>query len=386
MMIIKLSQRLFCFLLIFSLNQSAISAQIIFQDKVNKFVVESLIEGLGVPWGMAFLSVDKIIFTQRNGKIGLINLINKQVIWLKNAPSVYHNGQAGLLDVAISPDYNKNGWIYFTYSKKIANKSATTLARAKLKTDQLHSWQELLVSKSIEDTNYHYGSRITFDQKGHVFFSVGDRGVRDNAQNLSNHAGSVLRLNMDGSIPQDNPFIDNSDVLPEIWSYGHRNPQGLVYDKQFDRLWLIEHGPRGGDEINLVLAKKNYGWPVVSYGKEYWGPVNVGEGTHKKGMEQPVKVYVPSIAPGSLMLYSGKLFPQWKGNLFTGALKLRHLNMITIDTQAKATDEQRLLKSLNERFRCVIESPEGWIYLSTDSGKILRIKPIVGSVASASHN
>ena len=187
-----------------------------------------------------------------------------------------------------------------------------------------------------------------------------------------------MRLNRDGSIPLDNPFIDKKEILPEIWSYGHRNPQGLVYDQNSSQLWSIEHGPRGGDEINLIQAGKNYGWPIISYGKEYWGPVAVGENTHKKGMQQPVKYYVPSIAPSSLLLYSGKAFPKWQGHLFSGALKLRHLNRVVLNKHSKAISEERLVKNLDERIRCVIESPEGWIYFSTDSGKLLRIKPTLG--------
>ena len=180
---------------------------------------------------------------------------------------------------------------------------------------------------------------------------------------------------LDGSVPADNPFVKNAHALPEIWSYGHRNPQGIAYDLQRQRLWEIEHGPRGGDEINLILPGRNYGWPVISYGKEYWGPVQVGEGTEKEGMEQPVKVYIPSIAPGSLILYSGKAFPGWKGNLFSGALILTHLNRVALDESGKAVAEERLLESLNERIRALVESPEGWIYFSTDSGKIYRLRP-----------
>jgi len=163
--------------------------------------------------------------------------------------------------------------------------------------------------------------------------------------------------------------------LPGIWSYGHRNPQGMFYDRNQQRLWSIEHGPRGGDEINLILPGLNYGWPIISYGKEYWGPFQVGEGTEKEGMEQPVKFYVPSIAPGSLLVYSGKAFPNWKGNLFAGALKLTHLNRVEIDNTGRAITEERLLVGLRERIRALAESPEGWLYLSTDSGKILRIRP-----------
>lgn len=169
-------------------------------------------------------------------------------------------------------------------------------------------WQELLVTKSTSGTSRHFGSRIAFDDRGHLFFGIGDRGERDYAQNLSNHAGAILRLNLDGSVPDDNPFVNNRNALPEIWSYGHRNPQGLYFDREHNRLWEIEHGPRGGDEINLILAGENYGWPVISYGKEYWAPIAVGEDTHREGMQQSVKVYDPSIAPGSLIVTPARPF------------------------------------------------------------------------------
>ena len=208
------------------------------------------------------------------------------------------------------------------------------------------------------------------------FFGVGDRGERPNGQDLTNHAGSIIRLNLDGSIPQDNPFVNSNAALPEIWSYGHRNPQGLAFDEISNKLWEIEHGPRGGDEINLIKSGANYGWPVISYGKEYWGPLSVGEGTHRKGMEQPIKYYVPSIAPGSLTIYSGNAFPMWKGNLFSGALILRHINRIVLNSKNKAIKEERLLEALDERIRAIAESPQGWLYFSTDSGKIYRLSPM----------
>ncbi|MCS5552695.1 MAG: PQQ-dependent sugar dehydrogenase, partial [SAR324 cluster bacterium] len=194
-------------------------------------------------------------------------------------------------------------------------------------------------------------------------------------QDLGTHSGSILRLKIDGSVPDDNPLVNRTDALPEIWSYGHRNPQGLFYDRQQKWLWSIEHGPRGGDEINLINPGLNYGWPVISYGKEYFSFAQVGESTHKEGMEQPVKYFVPSIAPGSLIVYSGKAFPDWKGNLFSGALAKRHLNRVEIDPDGNAVAEERLLEKLRERIRAIVESPEGWIYLSTDMGKILRLKP-----------
>ncbi|MDH3948664.1 MAG: PQQ-dependent sugar dehydrogenase [Gammaproteobacteria bacterium] len=347
----------------------------IIQSQGVTFALEPVMDGLGIPWGMAFISDTVMLVTEREGRISLLNTASGKLTSLQGAPPVKAEGQGGMLDVAVPPDFKPGDWIYFTFVRDKADEGMTVLARAKLAGNKLVDWQDLLETRSATDTTRHLGSRITFDETGHVYFGVGDRGVRPNAQDLTNHAGTVMRLKRDGSVPTDNPFVGQANVLPEIWSYGHRNPQGIAYDKVHQRLWLIEHGPRGGDEINLVLPGRNYGWPVISYGMEYWGPVQVGEGTAREGMEQPVKQYTPSIAPGSLILYSGKAFPEWRGNLFTGALVLRHLNRVTIDTQARAVDEERLLKDLDERIRALAESPHGWIYFSTDSGKIYRIKP-----------
>jgi glucose/arabinose dehydrogenase len=337
--------------------------------------LEKVIDGLGTPWGMVFISPSKLLVTEREGDVRLHDLKSSTNIKLKNIPEVLAQGQGGLLDVAIPPNYNSSGWIYFTYVKEVEQQGATVLARSKLQNDHFIEWQELLVTKSRTPESHHFGSRITFDDTGHVYFGIGDRGQRPNAQDLTNHAGSIIRLNLDGSIPKDNPFINHKSALPEIWSYGHRNPQGLTYDFNYKRLWEIEHGPRGGDEINLIQSGENYGWPVISYGKEYWGPVAVGVGTHREGMQQPIKVYDPSIAPGSLIVYSGNAFPKWKGNLFSGALKLHHINRIVLNEEGKAVNEERLLESLNERIRALTQSPEGWLYFSTDSGNIYRIIP-----------
>ncbi|MGD9096059.1 MAG: PQQ-dependent sugar dehydrogenase [Chromatiales bacterium] len=345
------------------------------ESKQATFVLEQVIDGLGVPWGMTFLSDDQLLITERGGKINLLDTRSKRLTPLRGAPAVYAKGQAGMLDVAVPPDFTPGDWIYFTFVRDRNNQGVTVLARAKLQGNTLVEWQDLLETKSASGTGRHFGSRIVFDEQGYVYFGVGDRGERPNSQNLGNHAGTVMRLYRDGRIPEDNPFIGRDDVLPEIWSYGHRNPQGMAYDYANKRLWLIEHGPRGGDEINLVLRGRNYGWPVISYGKEYWGPKAVGEGTHRKGMEQPVKQYTPSIAPGSLLLYSGKAFPAWKGNLFAGALKLRHLNRVTLNEKGDPVGEERLLTDLNERIRALAESPQGWLWFSTDSGKVYVIRP-----------
>jgi len=353
-------------------------AQAVLEYKNNNvsFKLDELAKDLNVIWGMAFLEKNRLMFTQKSGQISILDLQTKATVNITGAPEILYEGQGGLLDVAVPLDYTKEGWIYFTYVKNQNNRGATTLARARLDKNQLVQWQDLLVSKSDTQTSRHFGSRISFDEQGHVYFSIGDRGIRNNAQDLSNHAGSILRLNLDGTVPFDNPYVHNKKVLNEIYSYGHRNPQGLFYDKLHKRLWSIEHGPRGGDEINLIFKGKNYGWPVISYGKEYYSPFAVGEGTHKIGMQQPHKVYIPSIAPSGMMVYSGKAFPQWESNIFSGALKLKHLNKIELDKNAKVIKEERLLENINERIRCVIEDSQGLIYISTDSGKILKISPI----------
>ena len=349
-----------------------------FKSEGMKLVLEKVAGGFNTPWGLTFISPNKLLITEREGDVFFLDINKLTKTKINNSPPVLSEGQGGMLDVALSPDYKKSGWIYFTFVKEIDGEGATVLARAKIKQNKFYHWQELLVTESTSDTGRHFGSRIAFDEQGHVYFGVGDRGERPNSQDLSNHAGSIIRLNLDGSVPKDNPFVNSETALPEIWSYGHRNPQGLVYDHHTKRLWEIEHGPRGGDEINLIKPGKNYGWPVISYGKEYWGPLAVGEGTHRKGMEQPVKVFTPSIAPGSLLLYSGDAFPHWKGNLFSGALKLRHLNRVVINDKVKAIKEERLLESLDERIRALAQSSEGWIYFSADSGNIYRLKPAAG--------
>jgi len=345
------------------------------QDESFNFVLEQVAEGFEIPWGMAFVSTEQLLVNERRGRLWLLNRHTGVRIEIKGVPPVYHSGQGGLLDVAVPFDFKSGDWIYFTYSKNVEGQGVTTLARARLQGGRLTQWNDLLVSRSATRTSHHFGSRIAFDGSDYLYFGIGDRGERPNGQNLLNHAGAVLRLHRDGRVPADNPFVGRSDALPEIWSYGHRNPQGLAYDLQQQRLWEIEHGPRGGDEINLIQAGRNYGWPVISFGSEYWGPIAVGEGTHKAGMEPPVKVYLPSIAPGSLLLYNGKAFPAWEGNLFAGALKLTHLNRIVLGEQGQAVAETRLLGELGERIRALAQSPEGWIYLSTDSGKILRLRP-----------
>lgn len=337
--------------------------------------VEELASGFDRIWGLAFWDETTLLFTEKSGSLHRLDLGSGAIEPIAGIPDVWARNQGGLLDLAVYAGREETPWVYFTFSKPDGSgNAATALARARLGTDRLEDWQELLVTKSVTGTGRHFGSRITFDDSGHLFFTVGDRGERPNGQNLNTHAGSILRLHADGTVPADNPFVSGGG-LPEIWSYGHRNPQGIFYDHATGRLWSNEHGPRGGDEINLIEPGVNYGWPVVSHGKEYWGPMMVGEALSKPGMRDPIKVYIPSIAPGSLIVYSGKAFPAWRGNLLAGALAMVHLNRVVLDDSGAAVEEERLLLDLDERIRDVAERPDGSVFLSTDSGRILVLSP-----------
>lgn len=343
---------------------------------------EVLTDTLSRPWGMAFIAPDQLLISERSGALQLFHTGQQQLHEVKGAPRVWFDGQGGLLDVAVADDYQPGGWIYFTWSAPLAqgerDQAATALGRARLDISrqpfQLDDWQTLLISQSASSSGQHFGSRIAFD-KDHVFFSIGDRGERENGQRLNTHAGKILRLTRDGDIPADNPFVRQPGALAEIWSYGHRNPQGLAYDAATQRLWAIEHGPRGGDEINLIKKGHNYGWPVVSWGKEYWNPLYVGEARSRPDMTDPVKMYDPSIAPGSLLFYQGKAHADWQGNLLAGALKLTHLNRVTLggtENEPQAISEERLLTNLNERIRALATDSTGKLYIATDSGRLLR--------------
>ncbi len=346
----------------------------IFSDVLDgmAFRVEQVANGFKIPWGIAFLNEDELLVTERSGGLYYLNLHTRSIKPISHDLPVFVKGQGGLLDVAIGPGIN---WVYLTYVRSTTDGSITVLCRAQWKSNMLTSWETLLHTDSATDTSRHFGSRIAFDDKGHVFFGIGDRGHRPNGQDLGTHAGKILRLKLDGSIPSDNPFVDTSGSLKEIWSYGHRNPQGLFYDQKKNQLWEIEHGPRGGDEINLIVKAANYGWPILSYGKEYWAPVAVGEAEKRPGYIDPVKVYIPSIAPGSLIVYQGTAFKEWQGRLIAGALKLQHINLIAVNDNGLAISEKRIIAPLKQRIRAVKESPAGWIYFSTDQGNLYRLRP-----------
>jgi len=350
----------------------AAEAPIVDVQNVEAPKVDVIVTGLDRPWGMTEVAPGKLLISQKAGSFVLVDVATQAKTAIAGAPKVIDDGQGGLLDIAVPPEYKPGGWVYFTYSAPVQKQSATALARARLnlKSGLLTDRQTLLVTTSVTDTSQHFGSRIAFDDE-HVFFTVGDRGVRDNGQNLKTHAGTVIRLKRDGSVSDDNPFVGRSGALDEIWSYGHRNPQGIAFDGD-DRLWLIEHGPRGGDELNLIEPGKNYGWPVVSQGKEYWGPIAVGV-KQKAGMEPAAKVYTPSIAPSSLLSVKGDRYG-WQGDLLAGALVLTHLNRIEMK-DGKPVAEIRYFEDKKQRLRAMAEGADGTVWIATDAGELWRLIP-----------
>ena len=342
------------------------------------FKVELLAENQGVVWSMAFVNPHKILFTEKKGRFKILDLKTGAVHNVSGAPEVYSRGQGGLMDIALHPNFLKNKKIYFTYSKRFKNKQSTVLAQGVFSKKQIKNVKDIFTALPLISKSIHFGSRLVFDKQGFLFMTVGDRHNRHKAQDLNTHLGKVLRLNDKGQAPTDNPFYKVKNAKAEVWSFGHRNAQGLAIHPHTGLLIEQEHGPRGGDEINLIKKGLNYGWPVITYGREYWGP-SIGEGFKKKGMEQPIKYYTPSIAPGGLMIYSGKVFKKWSGDFFSGALVLTHLNRLKINQKNQVQSEERLLSPLGFRVRDVREDDRGLIYISTDEGKILRLSPLTAS-------
>ncbi|WP_047042589.1 PQQ-dependent sugar dehydrogenase [Vibrio mexicanus] len=342
-----------------------------YSSHASNLSTELVASGLQVPWGIAFTSNTTALVTERNGNIVAVDLDDKTKTVALPAPSdAQQGGQGGLMDISPSPF--KENEFYITYSSRVGGAYETTLASTTLSNGKLTNWTKLLTTVSGSDSGRHFGSRLAFDKES-IFMTIGDRGERSNGQDKSTHAGSILRLTPEGIPFPNNPFIEDSNALPEIWSYGHRNPQGIIYDEESESLWSIEHGPRGGDEINLIKRGLNYGWPITSHGKEYWGPIDVGEAEELPGIESPRLVYVPSIAPSDLELYRGQRYPSLAGKLLAPALKLTHINVVSIDEQGQLKEEYRLFDDLNERIRTLTLSPDGFLYFATDNGNIYKI-------------
>jgi glucose/arabinose dehydrogenase len=344
-----------------------------FKSSAGDLKVETVARGLVHPWAIAFLPDGRMLVTERPGHMRTVARDGKLSAPLGNVPKVVSGGQPGLLDVALDRGFAENHTIYFCFSHEHGGLAA--VARAKLGDDRLDDVKIIFQEHSVGGSNNH-GCRIAQAADGNLFVTLGDHfGPRDKAQDLSVDNGKIIRIAPDGSIPKDNPFVGTGGARPEIWSYGHRNPQGLAFRPGTDELWEHEHGPRGGDEVNIIRKGNNYGWPVIGYGIDYSG-AKIHDSTHKPGMEQPLKYWVPSIAPSGMAFYDGALFPYWKGNIFLGALAGEMLVRLTVEGD-KVTGEERLLHQLNERIREVRVGPDGALYLATDStaGRILRVAP-----------
>jgi len=352
-----------------------------FKTEKGDISVDIIADGLARPWAIDFLPDKRMIVTERGGRMRIVSPDGKKSAAIKGVPGVDVGGQGGLLDVAVHPDFVQNRLIYWSFSEAGKGGNSTAVARGKLSADgkALEDVKVIFSQKPKLRSNLHFGSRLVFDGKGHLFVTLGERSAekfRGQAQELDSHLGKVVRLMEDGSVPKDNPFVGKEGALPEIWSYGHRNPQAAAINPATGALWEIEHGPKGGDEINLPEPGKNYGWPVVSYGVNYDGtPVGSGK-NEAPGMENPIYQWTPVIAPSGMAFYTGDSFPQWKGNLFVGGLRAGALVRLELDG-AKVTHEERLLKELRMRIRDVTQGPDGALYVVTDAsnGQILRISP-----------
>lgn len=359
------------FVLMILLSAFVVSAKT-YESEGQKFTVEDIVSRKEVIWGFDFLPDGKIVFTERSGKMFLHDPATKTTTHLTGTPKVYAEGQGGLLDVRVDPKFKENSRIFFTYAEPVGKKESTTaVGSAELKDGKLTQVKKIFSAQQAVNEDVHYGSRIEFDPEGNLFVTIGERGVRKPALQLNHHLGKIVRIKPDGSAAEGNPFAKTEGAKPEIWSMGHRSPQGMMRDPATGLLWMTEMGPRGGDELNLIKPGQNYGWPEVTKGREYWGPKI---GTDKKdGVVEPVAFWVPSISPSGMSFYTGDKFPKWKGNIFVGNLSGEHLRRLVLDGE-KVIKQEELLSDLDYRFRCVRQSADGYLYFSTDEGKIGRLK------------
>ena len=362
-----------CFVFAIKAEDSDWDTRIVKTEKVS-FQVETYADGFEIPWGMAFLPDNRMMVTDRIGDLWIVEKDGKDKVKVSGEiPNVRSKGQGGMLDVAVHPDFNTNSYIYLSYSDYSENKSHTSLIRAKLVNNSLVNSQIIFrpEEKFFTKRSLHFGSRIIFDDKGFIFFCIGDRGDRDLAQNLDMPNGKIYRIRDDGTIPIDNPFYYTKGAIKSIWSYGHRNPQGLAIHPSTRQLWEAEHGPRGGDEVNIILRGHNYGWPVITYGKNYSGTI-ISKLTHHEGMDQPVFHWTPSIAVCGIAFYDGSQFPEWKNNLLATSLKYERLHRVELDGMNMVKDE--IIFEAESRVRDVEVGPDGIIYVALeDPGRIVKL-------------
>jgi glucose/arabinose dehydrogenase len=341
------------------------------------FRVVDVVDGIEDPWSITFLPSGDMLFTEKPGRLRLFS--NGELSRpIAGVPEVRTGGQGGLFDVVLHPDFGSNQIIYLAMSKSRGEEGTTAIVRARLAGDRLEDVEEIFEADAWSGTQGHYGGRMVFDDEGHLFATIGDRQAspflleEQPAQNLSSHQGSIIRINDDGSVPSDNPFMDTAGARPEIWSYGHRSPQGLAIHPETGQLFETEHGPQGGDELNLIERGGNYGWPVIGYGVNYGG-APIHETTEREGMEQPVTYWVPSIATSGLMIYDGGAFPDWKGDIFVGGLGGQKLVRVSVD--GGEVQREDVLDGQG-RVRDIRQGPDGFIYIAWDRGtKIVRLEP-----------
>ncbi|MDR7482402.1 MAG: PQQ-dependent sugar dehydrogenase [Armatimonadota bacterium] len=338
--------------------------------------VVTVVEGLERPWGMVFLPDRRILVTERPGRLRIVDGTGRLSAPLPGVPQVLAQGQGGLLDVALSPTFARDHLVYLSFAEPGEGGAGTAVARGRLGAAGLEGTQVIWRQQPKVASVNHWGSRLVFRRDGTLFVTLGDRfAYRERAQDLSTTIGKIVRINADGSVPRDNPFVGREGVRPEIWSYGHRNVQAAALHPESRQLWTAEHGARGGDELNRVEAGKNYGWPVITYGVDYSG-AKIGEGTARAGMEQPVYYWDPVIAPSGMVFYTGTAYPGWTGSMFIGSLTPGLLVRLTLEGD-RVMREERYLAELGERIRDVVQGPDGLLYLATDNprGRILRLVP-----------
>lgn len=352
-------------------------------SSAGPLAVETVASGLQSPWSLAFLPDGRMLVTERGGRLRVVNRNGTVSEPVPGLPAVQARGQGGLLDLVLAPDFASSRRIFFSYAEPREGAAGTSVATARLIEDgggfRVEKVEVIFRQSPAATGGNHFGSRLVFARDGSLFITLGDRySYRDQAQNLSNHIGKLVRILPNGDVPADNPFASRPGARPEIWSYGHRNVQGAALDPATGRLWTMEHGARGGDELNHPEAGKNYGWPVITYGRDY-SMLPIGEGTHKEGMEQPVKYWDPSFAPSGLAFYTGSLIPQWKGDMFTGGLSGQRLVRLKLDpSRESVVQEEVLLTELQERIRDVRQGPDGALWVLTDDpsrGRLLRVAP-----------
>jgi glucose/arabinose dehydrogenase len=348
----------------------------VFDSERQRFRIVTLVRGLDHPWGLAFLPDGDFLVTERPGRLLRVDGATLQRRTIGGLPAIAAVGQGGLLDVTLHPEFASNGLVYLSFTGADEDGVGTEVARGRLAGDALEEVEVIFRALPKSRGGRHFGSRLLFDANGRLLITLGERGDRPRAQDIGDHAGSVIRINDDGSVPADNPFVTTAGARPEIYTYGNRNVQGIALDPGSGRIWAHEHGPQGGDEVNILVSGRNYGWPVITYGRNYVLGTKIGEGTHKQGMEQPLHYWTPSIAPSGMTLYTGDKFPAWRGNLFVGALKYRLLVRLEMRDK-EIVHEERMLEDVLGRIRDVRTGPDGYIYVLTDhdDGVLARLEP-----------